>query len=972
MASQMKNLPNSTATLFSGCSAEDPALSGSVVRHRHGHRTPLLLRKPLSRAVCGLAIFGMLGLSPMRLAAETLYWDSEGFFETEFVYYDDSANWWVFDNGFAPAWGIPFSTDLVIFGWLEAPTVVDFAANGVAGAVVFSDPAFSDGLIEMYLNGWSWTIGSELTVGSFDGSGNVEISDGFVEVDRVWIGEEDFGSLLLDDATLTASGSFSTVGDLDGVGDLVLVGSSRFETGGVADLVVGYDGGDGLVILEDPDSSMEVADLYLGHGLETDWVMINGTGSLSVDGGIVEADSVILALEPGDEGNVALSGFDSWLLAGFVTVGDRGDGLLTMDSGALMEAEELSFGFDFGSIGFGTISGANTDVFLESLDPGFSSILEVGGAGIGSLVLSDDAFLATDRMFIGATEDGFGTMTIQGATLDTGDVFSSIGEAGGDGILTLSDGGIWNNGLGELVFGEDGGTGRMKIDGAGAAFATNSNVWLGANTDEATASRGEWLIANGSAEINGFLAIAGSGGTLGELTVSGANALLEVKGADFPDTGTLVGWAASGSMEVLAGGNVRLDSFLTVGALDGAEGDVLVSGAGSRLDIMGDFSGALRVAEDGEGTLSVSNGGVLTSENMEVGFSATSEGQVVVSGSGARIELNGSFAVGGSDTAAGGIGALEIRNNGVVDAGGAATFWQNSSLSLDGGTLIAGEGVITAGASVSGTGTIQGNVLSSSTTYRPGLSVGQLAIQGSWTLSGSDSVEMELGGAASSQNDRFIVDGGIQLNQAAFALSLLPSFMNAAIPEGLEITLISNASASTIHGQFSGVAEGAVIASGGYFFLASYVGGTGNDFTLTVINEPTAAYAAWSGGVDFNADANGDGVANGLAWVLGAADPSTNAIGLLPTFDHSSDPDFFIFTYRRKDDAHADASTTIAAEYSSNLTDWTEAVAGQDVIISVDENGAGAGIDMVEVKIRRMLAVGGRLFTRLRVEHDDP
>ena len=42
------------------------------------------------------------------------------------------------------------------------------------------------------------------------------------------------------------------------------------------------------------------------------------------------------------------------------------------------------------------------------------------------------------------------------------------------------------------------------------------------------------------------------------------------------------------------------------------------------------------------------------------------------------------------------------------------------------------------------------------------------------------------------------------------------------------------------------------------------------------------AYASWAVGTTFNTDANNDGVANGLAWLLGAINPSANATGLLP------------------------------------------------------------------------------------------
>jgi autotransporter-associated beta strand protein len=47
-------------------------------------------------------------------------------------------------------------------------------------------------------------------------------------------------------------------------------------------------------------------------------------------------------------------------------------------------------------------------------------------------------------------------------------------------------------------------------------------------------------------------------------------------------------------------------------------------------------------------------------------------------------------------------------------------------------------------------------------------------------------------------------------------------------------------------------------------------------------------YDTWSGSAPFDADANNDGVDNGLAWLLGAADKDANALGLLPVVTQSS------------------------------------------------------------------------------------
>jgi hypothetical protein len=61
-----------------------------------------------------------------------------------------------------------------------------------------------------------------------------------------------------------------------------------------------------------------------------------------------------------------------------------------------------------------------------------------------------------------------------------------------------------------------------------------------------------------------------------------------------------------------------------------------------------------------------------------------------------------------------------------------------------------------------------------------------------------------------------------------------------------------------------------------------------DDATITVTAAPSNPYAAWSGGAAFDTDSNNDGVDNGMAWLLGAATPSANAIARLPMTTQSS------------------------------------------------------------------------------------
>jgi hypothetical protein len=165
------------------------------------------------------------------------------------------------------------------------------------------------------------------------------------------------------------------------------------------------------------------------------------------------------------------------------------------------------------------------------------------------------------------------------------------------------------------------------------------------------------------------------------------------------------------------------------------------------------------------------------------------------------------------------------------------------------------------------------------------------------------------------------------------------------------------------------------LATTGLFLGNGYggpvAGGTwSGTITLVYDRELTGGptYATWSSGLPADGDANNDGVQNGVAWALGAADPNANAIGLLPVIDNSTDPNYVLFTFQRSDVAEADASTSIMVQYDTDLQDqWATAFHnGDNVIIQITD---GSPKDTVVVKLKRStLAVGGKLFARLNVE----
>ena len=122
----------------------------------------------------------------------------------------------------------------------------------------------------------------------------------------------------------------------------------------------------------------------------------------------------------------------------------------------------------------------------------------------------------------------------------------------------------------------------------------------------------------------------------------------------------------------------------------------------------------------------------------------------------------------------------------------------------------------------------------------------------------------------------------------------------------------------------------------------------------------------WSGGAAPDADTNGDGVSNALAWALGAANPSANAVTRLPTLDNTSDAVRLIFEFNRSDAAHDDSNTTITVRYGSDLAGWTTAVEDNDKMDMIVTPGSPK--DTVKVKLKRStLGAGGEFFARLRV-----
>lgn len=129
-----------------------------------------------------------------------------------------------------------------------------------------------------------------------------------------------------------------------------------------------------------------------------------------------------------------------------------------------------------------------------------------------------------------------------------------------------------------------------------------------------------------------------------------------------------------------------------------------------------------------------------------------------------------------------------------------------------------------------GTGTYNSGFVPSSKaiSLRPGLSPGQVTLNGNLTLDANDSLGIEINGNTPTLYDRVIVNGTVTLGGAT--LNLTSAFAPVA---GNTFTIIENDGSDAVSGTFAGLAQGASINIGSTVYTISYTGGTGNDVVLT-------------------------------------------------------------------------------------------------------------------------------------------
>jgi len=305
------------------------------------------------------------------------------------------------------------------------------------------------------------------------------------------------------------------------------------------------------------------------------------------------------------------------------------------------------------------------------------------------------------------------------------------------------------------------------------------------------------------------------------------------------------GLSGQGSVEIASGQTFTIDQgdpAVFFGSISG-DGGLLIRTGAQQLTLGGanTYAGGTTLAEGtlvvhssaslGTGALTIADGArlVVTSAGP-----TTIDTAIVLDGAARYFSANDQTRSG----AITGVGSLNKMGGGTLTLTGVKAYAGGTTVT-GGALLVSGEivsaALVQSGATLGGAGTVHDVTVAAGGTLAPGEGVGALQT-GDLTFDTGSTFAVELAGADASQFDQAIVTGTVALNGATLGLSLLGGF---STPSGDTLLIIDNDDADAVAGTFEGLAEGATVSVGGAYFKISYVGGDGNDVTLTHVAPPS-------------------------------------------------------------------------------------------------------------------------------------
>ncbi|HSW00739.1 MAG TPA: autotransporter domain-containing protein [Sedimentisphaerales bacterium] len=440
----------------------------------------------------------------------------------------------------------------------------------------------SEGHVEIAGAGSLWEV-QDLYVGDI-GDANLAITGGgALESTNAYVAYTN------GDAQVNVSGAGSTwtvTGDLDvGRADTGVVTVSD---GGRIDSTTVRVGmhGPGECTITGPGSVWVMADLYAG---------LNNDANLTISdaGRLLGGNSYLGTVARSATATVEGAG-SSWENTGSLVIGDSSTGTMNVLDGGLVTSHSASIGRQASAEGAVLVRGAVS--LWQNEDA-----LYVGDYGRGQLTISEGGRVESGSVRIGyhSSEQSQVTVTGPGSLLQA----TSHVSVGSGARLDVNDGGRVTS-----VEASTGGT--VRIAGAGSRWT--SSYWL-------NVSHGDLTIEDGGQLVCGSSGVQVLSGEAVGIVVSDANSLWDNEGE------LRFGYRGDANLLVSDGGRVTSGGAYVEGEEEGTA-IVTVTGADSRWTntgtlTVGDraYSGPLAMYDPaGYGTILVSNGGVVESDDMTV------------------------------------------------------------------------------------------------------------------------------------------------------------------------------------------------------------------------------------------------------------------------------------------------------------------------------------------------------------------
>jgi|GEM_PF-6410610 len=429
--------------------------------------------------------------------------------------------------------------------------------------------------------------------------------------------------------------------------------------------------------------------------------------------------------------------------------------------------------------------------------------------------------------------------------------------------LNVAGGSLVLNGASMSTLNQSGGT----LNGSGALSLVGTSTWTGGTM----VGPGVTTIANG-ATLN-LLGISNGSVTAARMLINhGTVDWTELTGDSAENIYVGGGIQNFGTFDIVAhsGGALNFSRYIfgsSPSFLNESGGTFISSGSGNaQFNIPFNNAGIVAVSV---GQLSLAAGGIQTSG--------------ITGQPGATLEFNGTHTFTPAATITGNVnvrvdgGAADypddLTTTGIVQFNNGTWSFQGqldaAQLNLAGGTLTLNNDSTTTvnqtGGTLRDSSTINGSVNNFGGYIHPGSPTGALTINGNFTQSGTGQLEIELDGAASTGAfGQLVVNGTVSLGGS---ISVTCGYLPA---HGDSFVVVSNDRSDSIGGTFSGLPEGSIVSVNGAYFRLSYVGGDGNDVSLTTINAPPVVSATGSIGAIFA----GDSYTLNLAYTDGSADPN--------------------------------------------------------------------------------------------------